>query len=91
MLDVMGIDVTAVVTAGERAVAVARPERAFERRCNGAAFAPDVERRAVLVLDDRDEAPIACEPLDGIDRQVGSAEPSTEGGPFCEHGSSTEG
>jgi hypothetical protein len=79
MLDVVRVDVAAVVASGERAVPVARPERALERSRDGPALAANVERRAVLVLDDRDEAPVAGEAPDSLDRQVGPPEPSREG------------
>jgi hypothetical protein len=79
MLDVMRIDVAAVVAARERAVAVARPQRALERRRDRAALAADVERRAVLVLNDRDQAPVTREAPDGIDWQLRAPEPPREG------------
>src|SRR4051812_45981320 len=79
MLDVMAMNESRLAAPGERAAAIARPQRAPNGRRHDALLAPDVERRAALVLDNGDQASIAREPLDRLDRQVGSAGTSTEG------------
>ena len=58
--DVVRVDVARATAARERAAAIARPERALERRRHRALLAADVERRAALVLDDRDHAAVAA-------------------------------
>ena len=70
MVDVMRVDEARAAAARERAAAIARPERAPERRRHRALLAADVERRAALVLDDRDQAAVAREAPDGLDRQI---------------------
>ena len=79
MVDVMRVDVARAVAARERAAAIARPERALERRRDRALLSTYVERRAALVLYDRDQATVAGEPLDRLDRQIRSPNPSAEG------------
>src|SRR5690606_31978573 len=79
MHDVMSVDVTLPMAAGKCAAAIARPERAPQRRRDRAALSSDVERHAALVLRDRDQAAVAAEPLHGLDRQIGASGPSAEG------------
>jgi len=79
MLDVMPVDVTVIPAARKRAAAIPGPERTSQRRRYRAVLAADIERRAVLVLDDRDQTTVAGEALDGLDRQIRSPNPSAEG------------
>jgi len=67
MLQVMAIEVTLAMTAGERAAAIARIQRAAQRRRHCALLAADVERVAVGVLRHRDEATVAKQALYRID------------------------
>jgi hypothetical protein len=69
----MRVDVARVPTARERAAAVTRPERAPEGRRHRALLAADVERRAVCVLDDRDQAAVASEALGRTEPRASSA------------------
>ena len=52
--------------------------RARSAASQPALLAPDVERRAALGLEDGDEAAVTGQTLDGIERQVGSTNPSAE-------------
>ena len=79
MFDVMSVDIARLVAAREGAPAIAGPKRAFQCRRDGAPLASDVERRAVLVLNDRNQAAVAGQAPDRLDREIRSTNPSAEG------------
>jgi hypothetical protein len=79
VLDVVRVDVVLAIAARERAAAVPRPERALEQRRHRALLAPDVERRALGIFRDPDEAAVAAQALHGLDGQIRSPRPSAEG------------
>ena len=79
MPNVVRVDVVRTPATRKRAAAVARPQRALQRRGDHAPLAPDVERRAVVVFDDRDQAAVAGEALHRLDRQIRAPRPSAEG------------
>ena len=66
VLDVVHVDVARVAAAGKAAALVARGEQAAQRRGDDARLAADVERLAVLVLDERDDAGVAGEAARGF-------------------------
>src|SRR5262245_307446 len=59
--------------AGERAAAVARPERASDRDRRGAPAASDAERRAVRTIDDRDDTAVAAQAPHRLEREVAAS------------------
>src|SRR5690606_27761146 len=59
---------------------VTREERAAERRRDGALLAADLERRALVILDDGDDAAVTGEPPHRLDRQLRAPGASAEGG-----------
>ena len=73
VLDVMRVDVAALRAAGKTAAAVARPQRAPDRRRHRAGLAADIERLAVAVLDDDDALAVAGQPPCRLDRQPGAS------------------
>src|SRR5688500_634998 len=79
MLQMMPIEIPLAMTTGKRAATIARVERSAQRRRQGSLLAPDIERFAVLILDDRDEAAGAEQPLHRLDRQIRTPRPSAEG------------
>ena len=79
MLDVMRMHVEPIATAREGAAAVARPERTAQLRRDDALLAPDVERRAVMILNDLDDAAVAGEAAQDFDRKIRTPDPPAEG------------
>jgi hypothetical protein len=75
----MGVHEARVVTARKGATAVARPQRSLERRRNRAPLAADIERRAAVVFRDGDEAAVARETSERLDREIRTPPPSAEG------------
>ncbi len=79
VMHVMRFDEPRAVTARERAVPIARPKRAPERRRHRALLATHVERRAAFILRHDDDARVAREALHRFERRVGTPRPSMEG------------
>jgi hypothetical protein len=68
MPHVMRIDVPRVMASRKRAMPIACPQRALQRRRHRALLAADVERRAAFVLDNGDDGAVARDALHDVDR-----------------------
>src|SRR6478736_157205 len=79
VFEVMRVHVASVMAAWERAAPVARPECTLERCRDRPLLTADIQWRASIVLDDRDQAPVAGQTLDRVDREVRASNPSAEG------------
>ena len=68
VLDMMRVDVARVRAAGKATALVARIQDAPERGRNCPRLATDIERLAIIVLDQSDDARVARQPTGGLGR-----------------------
>ena len=66
VLHVMGIHVARVRATGKSTAAITCIERAAQRRRDAARLAPDIERLPLRVLEDADNAGVACQTARGL-------------------------
>src|SRR5262245_41791141 len=66
VLDMVSVAIARMRAAGKPATAIARVQRAAQRGWNTAGFPADIQRLALLVLDDGDDTGIAGEATGGF-------------------------